>query len=130
MPLVTTGFDGLEHDLEKLLDGLSPAAIKRALQAGAKPIMEKIVANTPKGPTGRLQAAIKTGTIKQTGGKYFIKLGVLDGKSAPHAHLVEYGHGGPHPAPAHPFMRPAFDAAADEAYSRLRGTLRDEQSNT
>lgn len=25
------------------------------------------------------------------------------------AHLVEYGHGGPHPAPAYPFMRPAFD---------------------
>jgi hypothetical protein len=26
---------------------------------------------------------------------------------APHAHLVEYGHGGPNPAPAHPFLRPA-----------------------
>jgi len=26
---------------------------------------------------------------------------------APHAHLVEFGHGGPHAAPAHPFLRPA-----------------------
>jgi len=26
---------------------------------------------------------------------------------SPHAHLVEYGHGGPNPAPAHPFLRPA-----------------------
>jgi HK97 gp10 family phage protein len=34
----------------------------------------------------------------------------VDRKKAPHAHLVEMGHGGPHPAPAHPFLRPAFDA--------------------
>lgn len=25
------------------------------------------------------------------------------------AHLVEFGHGGPHAAPAHPFLRPAWD---------------------
>jgi HK97 gp10 family phage protein len=25
------------------------------------------------------------------------------------AHLVELGHGGPHPAPAYPFLRPAFE---------------------
>lgn len=27
-------------------------------------------------------------------------------------HLVEFGHGGPHPAPAYPFMRPAWDENA------------------
>src|SRR5262249_3315811 len=31
------------------------------------------------------------------------------------AHLVEFGHGGPHPAPAHPFLRPAFDGTKKEA---------------
>jgi len=30
--------------------------------------------------------------------------------SAKYAHLVEFGHGGKHPAPPHPFLRPAFDA--------------------
>lgn len=34
----------------------------------------------------------------------------VDRKRAPHAHLVEFGHAGPHPASAHPFLRPAFDA--------------------
>ena len=29
--------------------------------------------------------------------------------TAPHAHLVEYGHGGKSPAPAHPFLRPALN---------------------
>lgn len=28
---------------------------------------------------------------------------------------VEYGHGGPHPAPAHPYIRPAFDTRAPAA---------------
>jgi len=28
--------------------------------------------------------------------------------TAPHAHLIEYGHGGESPAPAHPFLRPAL----------------------
>ena len=27
----------------------------------------------------------------------------------PTAHLVEFGHGGPKPAPEHPFMRPAYE---------------------
>ena len=33
----------------------------------------------------------------------------IDYRIAPYAHNVEYGHGGPHPAPAHPFFRPAMD---------------------
>lgn len=39
----------------------------------------------------------------------------VDRKKAPHAHLVEMGHGGPHPAPPHPFLRPAFDAMRSAA---------------
>lgn len=36
-----------------------------------------------------------------------------------------YGHGGPAPAPAHPFIRPAYDTRADEAYGIIRDGLRD-----
>ena len=32
---------------------------------------------------------------------------------------LEYGHGGPHPAPAHPYLRPAFDEKKDEAYAAI-----------
>lgn len=32
------------------------------------------------------------------------------------AHLVEFGHAGPHPAPAHPFMRPAWRELKPEVY--------------
>lgn len=34
---------------------------------------------------------------------------------AKYAHLVEFGHGGPRPAPPHPFMRPAFAAKVNAA---------------
>lgn len=35
----------------------------------------------------------------------------VDRKQAPHAHLVEFGHGGKSPAPARPFLRPAVSVA-------------------
>lgn len=38
---------------------------------------------------------------------------------ANYAHLVEFGHGGPQPAPPHPFLRPAFDETKDQARSAM-----------
>ena len=46
-------------------------------------------------------------------------------EDAYYATPVEYGHGGPAPAPAHPFIRPAYDTRADEAYEIIRDGLRD-----
>lgn len=40
-----------------------------------------------------------------------------------------YGHGGPAPAPAHPFVRPAYDTRADEAYAIIREGLQDAIDN-
>lgn len=39
------------------------------------------------------------------------------------AHLIEYGHGGPHPAPPHPAFRPGWDAAKGPALAAIRDTL-------
>ena len=39
--------------------------------------------------------------------------------------FVEFGHAGPAPAPAHPYIRPAYDARADESYEIIREGLRD-----
>lgn len=39
------------------------------------------------------------------------------------AHLVEFGHAGPAPAPPHPFLRPAFDETKDAAMSIIRDEL-------
>ena len=39
---------------------------------------------------------------------------------------VEYGHGGPAPAPSHPYIRPAYDTRQDDAYSIIRDGLLNE----
>lgn len=42
-----------------------------------------------------------------------------------YAKFVEYGHGGPHPAPAHPFFRPAIDLMQDEIIQIVEGRILD-----
>lgn len=37
----------------------------------------------------------------------------------PHSHLVEYGHGGPRPAPPHPFLRKALDSNIEAARAQF-----------
>lgn len=37
-----------------------------------------------------------------------------------YAHLIEYGHGGPHPAPPFPFMRPSVEAERGAFDARMR----------
>ena len=46
-----------------------------------------------------------------------------------YANPVEHGHGGPGRAPPHPFVRPAFDARAEEAYGEIKRVLADEIMN-
>ena len=55
--------------------------------------------------SGRLRKSIKIKKSKFEGGGYLTKAG---GKGAMQSWLVEHGHGGPRPAPAHPYLRPAL----------------------
>jgi HK97 gp10 family phage protein len=48
----------------------------------------------------------------------------IDLKKAPHAHLVEFGHAGPNPAPAHPFLRPAADSCRPLVKQIIENNLR------
>ena len=78
--------------------------------------------------TGALHGSIRTHSVRRSrsGGKY-ITIGVKHSeKGAYYANPVEKGHGGPAPAPAHPFVRPAFDVRKDEAYQIMKNVLKDE----
>ena len=62
--------------------------------------------------------ADKTGNLRESIRKeksLFEQGGFVIVADAPHAHLVEYGHGGKHPAPAHPFVRPVYYKAGNTA---------------
>jgi len=132
MPLEMQGADDLRDDLTNMAANLEfGTGVNRALEAGAAPIEQQMLANAASDPkiiTGALHDSIHTGKVKKRrmGGKA-ITIGVHHKeKGAYYANAVEAGHGGPAPAPAHPFVRPAFDTRADEAYAIMKKILHDE----
>ena len=135
MPLDTQGFDGLASDIAGMAsrmdaDGAGAPVARRILEAAAQPIHQQMKANASKDPkiiTGVLNRSIRIGPVKKRrkSGKS-ITIGVHRKEEGTYyATPVEYGHGGPAPAPAHPFIRPAYDTRADEAYGIIRDGLRD-----
>ena len=134
MSMELQGFGDLQNDLTNMAAEMEfGPGVNRALQAGAKPIEEQMLRNASSNPkiiTDALHSSIHTGSVKKRrmGGKG-ITVGVhRKEKGAFYATPVEYGHGGPAPAPAHPFVRPAFDTRVEEAYDAIKQVLRDELS--
>ena len=128
-------FDDLQNDMVNMAAALDDGpAVNRALKAGAVPIEEQMLHNAstdPKIITGDLHDSIRTGNVgKKRGGGKRITIGVhYKDKGAFYANPLEFGHGGPAPAPAHPFVRPAFDVKANEALEEMKRVLRDELNN-
>ena len=134
MGLELTGMTELTEDITQMADTLSSSgqkggsACRYILQKAAQPVLEQMIANAssnPKVRTGKLRNSIKIGNVvKHRRGGYTVSVGVhrKDGGAA-YANPVEFGHGGPHPAPPHPFVRPAFDARVDEAYEKVKQEL-------
>lgn len=118
------GFLELTGDLEKLADEFVDAGgnLSSILRNGAKPILEKAKANVPV-RSGDLKNSLKTVTRKK-GAWYKARIGAQKGSPGFYATFVEYGHGGPHPAPPHPFLAPAYDATVEEAYGIIKGELK------
>lgn len=134
MSMELQGFGDLQNDLTNMAAEMEfGSGVNRALQAGAKPIEEQMLRNASSNPkiiTDALHSSIHTGSVKKRrmGGKG-VTIGVhRKEKGAFYATPVEYGHGGPAPAPAHPFVRPAFDTRVEEAYDAIKQVLRDELS--
>lgn len=114
------GMDELMRKVERL-SAVPDQVQGKALKAGAEPIVraakEKVNVRT-----GKLQNAIRSGRRKKIRDGSRIEIGTFKGE-APHAHLVEFGHGGPHPAPPHPFLRPGYEAGKQEAYQIMKEEL-------
>ncbi len=135
MALEIQGMDELKKDIQRLADGLTDEqAVSAALKAGAQPIFRQMKQNAstdPKKLTGNLYRSIRIGRVSERkprgkrGAWRRITIGThkAEAKLAPHAHLVEFGHGGPAPAPEHPFVRPAYDLRNGEAFEIIRAKL-------
>ena len=124
-PIETAGFLELADDLMKMAAGLSDQAMDAALMAGAGPVLDQAKANV-NSRSGDLELSLTIGSVKlRRGGGKYITIGAHKGSPAQvYAGPVEFGHGGPHPAGAHPYLRPAYDAKQDEAYSLIRQSIK------
>lgn len=113
-------------------EGAGASVTRMILENAAVPVHEQMKQNAAKDPkiiTGALHDAINIGKVRKRarGGKY-ITIGVHRkdwDKEDYYPAYVEYGHGGPGPAPSHPYIRPAYDATEDEAYELIRDGLRE-----
>ncbi len=135
--------EGLQEIREKLQilkrQSTRNKVMRRALTAATKPVLESMRDRCPTGQHQILRRALGRITKTYRGSTIVVILGVRRGfktlvgfrKTGKHAfqpvyedpaliaHLVERGHGGPHPAPPHPFARPAWD----EHKSRVPGAV-------
>ena len=124
MPMTGGDFAALQQDFERMAQVAEPAQIQNTLEEAAQPILDQMRQNASSNPSprsGKLRGALNTGNAGK-GGNASITIGVhrkdWSGDEYYPAY-VEFGHGGPRPAPAHPFVRPAIDARADEALNLL-----------
>jgi HK97 gp10 family phage protein len=81
----------------------------RLLLGQARLVRDRIKQKAPLGPTGNLKKAVYASAIPPSLSSEAVAFAGVRPRKAPHAHLVEFGHAGPHPAPPHPFVRPAWD---------------------
>ena len=128
--LEVTGMVELQSDLQamamKLAGDKEGRTIRYILQDSCQPILSAMLRMCPTGATKKLRDSIKIGRVvsKRRKRGFSVSVGVHKENGVMYANPVENGHGGPHPAPPHPFVRPAFDATKEQAYSALRDRLR------
>lgn len=112
MSLEVKGGVELRDDVARMADllrasgGNGTRACNYILQTAAQPVLTRMLHNAstdPKRRSGTLYNSIRIGrVVKKRSGGYRVTVGVhrADG-GAKYASPVEFGHGGPHPAPPH-----------------------------
>jgi HK97 gp10 family phage protein len=117
------GIDELERQANKLIKEVNSGKQKILLDQ-AKLVRDRIRERAPRGPTGNLKAAAYASSLPASLKGQAVAFAGIRPRKAPHSHLVEYGHGGPHPAPPHPFFRPAVDETMPKVRENIERDLK------
>lgn len=130
MPMEISGTDVILSDLERMIP--ADTDVDAALVQGAQPIAAEMQRLSPY-KTGAMKGAIKVGKVRNSKRGRTVTVGVhrRDIKLTNNEYYpayVEYGHGGPHPAPPHPFIRPGYDAKKDEAWNAVKRAVLDQMN--
>lgn len=118
------GLKELEAQFGKIEKGLNKSA-KETLLAQARMVRDRIREKAPRGPTGNLKRSPIARMMADKPNYPMLAIAGIDRKIAPHAHLVEFGHAGPHSAPPHPFFRPAIMETLPKAYENIKEDLKE-----
>ena len=101
--------------MRQAIQNAAPGAV---LSVEASGLMRKAIKSQTKGRRDKISGRVYVD--RQTEG-------IVNGKRhvpGMIAHLVEFGHGGKHPAPAHPFLRPAADSQRHNAFKAVENKAR------
>jgi len=129
MAITLSGTEVFLSDLERMIP--SDTNVDAALAEGAEVIAKEMRQLAPV-KSGKLKSAIKVGKARNGRNGRQVTVGVhrrdFSGDEYYPAY-VEYGHGGPRPAPPHPFIRPAFDLKKDEAWKTVKQAVIDQMNS-
>lgn len=116
------GFEETRKLMELLPDKIQRNAMKQAMAAGARKILQEARRRVPV-RTGELKKSLEVKFVKAasqgTFGKIVYKVQAKRPQGS-HANLVELGTTRAQP---HPFLRPAFDVAKDQALAAIMEKL-------
>ena len=129
MAITLSGTEVFLSDLEKMIP--SDTNVDAALAEGAEVIAREMRQLAPV-KSGKLKSAINVGKARNGRNGRQVTVGIhrrdFSGDDYYPAY-VEYGHGGPRPAPPHPYIRPAFDLKKDEAWSTVKQAVIDQMNS-
>ena len=104
--------------LFKDIRGALTEEAREASREAAKVVQQRIKAEAPRGPTGRLKRAVEFGTFKDRLTKPVGSFVRVSARIAPHALIVEFGARGGR-MPANAFFRRGFNASKKKAEAIL-----------
>lgn len=122
---VVVSVDGLEnafrHIVEERLDEMQDGT-KKAVSKGGRAVIKSIQAS---GAFKDISGAYRAGwRMKTEGGTLAGYVATVYNADRPGlAHLIEKGHGGPHPAGAHPHIAPAYEEGVQVFEAALKEAL-------
>ena len=108
--------DGIERICTEYVEELDKKT-KQAVSAAARKTRDKLSQYNSKRGLGRYGASW---SVHSEGDSLLGYSSTVYSKMPGLPHLIEFGHGGPQPAPPHPHMDAAYQAGVQELESRLR----------
>lgn len=117
-----TTFEGMNDVLEalaKVIDSTTGDEAKKVFVKAALEARDSIRSLTPV-VTSKLRESIFAARGDENLPNALVGVNY---KIAPHAHLVEFGHAGPRPAPPHPYFRPGLVLATPKVKQILKDGL-------